>query len=261
MEDVRWKIVFMVYLGMKLILIIAGIGIAIYDALLFLMPVKGNDINFIFNLAYSGVFIIGAIAALIDIKKFSGTPDLKRSMLFYAMGMAFYALGLFVWTYYNLVLRVDIPYPSLADAAFLIYYPGVILGTYFLLKSFGGLLTRKLIVEGLLVMVALFITLYLFLNQTSLGPDVTYGARILNILYPFADSFLVALAITILRTEKGISEHPNILYFVFSFIILAIADTVFSFRQAAGVYWNGDISDLLFAVSGFLTSWGILSVK
>lgn len=246
---------------MRLILILISIGILIYDGILFMMPGKGGDVNFIFNLAYSAVFILGAIFASVNFKKFSGSPDLKRSMLFYGLGMIAYALGLFVWTYYNLILRVDIPYPSLADAAFLLYYPGVILGTYFLLKSFGGALTSKLIVEGILVMLVLFVSLYLFLNQTSLGPDVTTGAKILNILYPFFDSFLVALAITILRTEIGISEHPNILYFVFSFIILAVADTLFSFRQAAGIYWNGDISDLLFAVSGFLTSLGILSIK
>ena len=105
-----------------------------------------------------------------------------------------------------------------------------------------------------------FDILYLFLNQTSQGTGVTFGAKFLNIVYPAADSLLTALAITILRTEKGIADHPNILFFVFSFIVLAAADTVFSFRSSAGIYWNGDISDLLFAVSGFLTSWGILSL-
>lgn len=246
---------------MSLILIVVGVLVAVYDAVLFMLPTKGMDVNFYFNLAYSLIFILGGVFAAIKIKRNGTSPDLKKSMIFFAFAMFAYALGLFVWTYYNIFLRIDIPYPSLADIAFLLYYPGVILGTYFLVKSFGGLITGRLIAEGLIVMVILFISLYLFLNQTSLGPAVTYGAKVLNVLYPLFDSFLVALAVTILRTEKGVSEHPNILYFVFSFILLAIADTVFSFRSAAGVYWNGDISDLLFAISGFLVGIGIISVK
>jgi len=245
---------------MKFLLVIIYLTIFVFDGILFMMPGKTGDINFIFNLAYSVIFILGAVIALGKKKKFPEDANYRRSLNFYAFGLAFYAIGLFVWTYYNLFLRTNVPYPSMADAAFLLYYPGVILGTIFLVKSFGGKFTVRLVVEGILTFLVFFTILYLFLNQTSQGTGVTFGAKFLNIVYPAADSLLTALAITILRTEKGIADHPNILFFVFSFIVLAAADTVFSFRSSAGIYWNGDISDLLFAVSGFLTSWGILSL-
>jgi len=241
-------------------LVITSLLILIFDGVLFFTPDKTGDINFVFNLAYSLIFILGSVIAITKLKKYPQDTNMKSSLVFYALGLIFYALGLFVWTYYNLVLRSPIPYPSLADVAFLLYYPGVILGTFFLVNSFGGKFTPKLIVEGSLTFLVFFAILYFFLNQTSMNSGVSFGANFLNILYPLFDAFLTALAITILRTEKGIADHPNILYFVFSFIILAVADTVFSYRSANNLYWNGDISDLLFAVSGFLTAWGVLSL-
>jgi hypothetical protein len=245
---------------MKALLVLISLAIVIFDGFLFLRTDKGGDVNFIFNLAYSIIFILGAVIAFAKLKTFKEDANMKLALRFFSFGLVFYAIGLFIWTYFNLFLRTEIPYPSLADAAFLLYYPGVILGTYFLVKSFGGKFTGKLIFEGVLTFLVFFGILYLFLNQTSQGIGVSFGARFLNILYPIADSFLTALAITILRTEKGIADHPNILYFVFAFIVLAAADTIFSFRSSNGIYWNGDISDFLFAVSGFLTAWGILTL-
>lgn len=245
---------------MRVILVIIGIVVVVFDVFLFLNPIKGGDINFIFNLVYSLIFVLGAFAAYTKREKFPDDPNMKKSLSFYALGLGFYALGLLVWTYYNLILRTPVPYPSLADLAFLMYYPGVIIGTYYLVHSFGGKFSAKLIAEGFLTFIVFFAILYIFLIQTSQGETVTFWARVLNITYPVADSFLTALGITILRTEKGISDHTNMLFFIFSFIVLAAADTIFSLRVASGAYWNGDISDLLFAISGFLTAWGILSL-
>ncbi|HKB88021.1 MAG TPA: hypothetical protein VKC53_00020 [Patescibacteria group bacterium] len=245
---------------MKIILLTISVLVLLFDGFLYTNPDKITTLNYLFNLAYGIIFFLGMYAAFIRSKRFTDKPNLQKSMVFFGLGMFFYGLGLVIWTYYNLVLKIEIPYPSFADIAFLIYYPGVFAGIYFLIKSFGGVLTKKLVIEGSLIFLVFFMIIYFFLNQTSLGPDVSLGARYLNIGYTFFDSILIAMSITILRTEIGISSHPNILYFVFGFIILAVADTIFSYRSAVGSYWNGDMSDFLFAVSGFLTSWGILTI-
>lgn len=252
----------MLYLiEVKTILALLGLGILIFDGFLFVNPNKGMDANFYFNLAYGLIYLLGAIVSFIRIKKYPYSPNMKRALTFFGIGMFSYGAGLIVWTYFNLVARIAVPYPSLADVFFILFYPGIIAGTFFLLQSFGGKITTRLVVEGVITLLVFFTILYLFLNQTSQGTSVSSLAKILNILYPFGDAFITSLAVTALRTEKGISEHPNILYFVFAFILAAAADTIFSFRSANSLYWNGDISDLLFAISGFLIVWGILSIK
>lgn len=246
---------------MRVFLLVLGLGVLLFDVFLFKNPDKQTVFNFLFNLAYAVIYLFGAIIALLKFRQFQGIPKLRKSMLFFSAGMFFYACGLIVWTYYNLVLKIPIPYPSLADVFFLLYYPGVIFGIYYMIRSFGSEITRKLTVEGVLVFVVFFSLLYVFLNQTSLGTSVPALARLLNVAYPLADSILITLAITVLRTEKGIATHPNILYFVLAFFLLATADTLFSYRSSTGMYWNGDISDFLFSVSGFITALGFLSFR
>ncbi len=245
---------------MRTLLIVISFLVLVFDAFLFASPDKATIFNYLFNLAYAVIFLLGMYIAFVRSNRFVDTPNLHKSMRFFGAGLFFFATGLIIWTFYNLVLKVEIPYPSLSDIAFLLYYPGAILGIYFLIKSFGGEITKNMAVEGILIFFTFFALIYIFLNQTSLGPDVAFWARFLNVLYPLADSLLISFAITILRTERGIAGQPYILYFVFGFLILAIADTIFSYRSAMGVYWNGDISDLLFAASGFLTSLGLLSL-
>lgn len=242
-----------------LLVVIAGVTL-IFDGFLFRNPDKTTLFNYLFNLVYAVIFILGMHIAFLRADKFIDRPNLQKSMRFFGGALFFFGAGLITWTFYNLILKVSIPYPSLADVSFLFYYPAAIAGIYFLIKSFGGEITKKLIIEGLLIFLIFFGSIYLFLNQSSLGSDVPFWARFFNVVYPMADSLLVAFAITILRTEKGISTHPNILYFVFGFLILAAADTIFSYRSSMGTYWNGDISDTLFALSGFLTAWGLLSI-
>ncbi len=246
---------------MKITLILLAFVIGIYEFFLFQIPDKQTTFNYLFNVAYALIFLFGGYIALARAKIFGLAPNLQRSMWFFAIGMLMFASGLLVWTYYNLILKVPVPYPSIADVLFLLYYPNVILGGYFMMLSFGNEITKKLSFEGLIVFVLFFAILYAFLNQTSLGETLPFWERFLNLAYPFADSLLIASAITLLRTEKGVSSHPNILYFVFAFLILAAADTMFSYRSSNDLYWNGDIADFLFALSGFLSGLGFLSFR
>ncbi|SRR5258708_7363094 len=246
---------------MRTLLLVFMVIVLGFDAFLFKNPDKQTTFNFLFNLVYALIFLLGATFAFFKSKQFPTAPKLQKSMLFFASGMFSFACGLITWTYYNIVSKIPIPYPSLADVFFLLYYPGVLIGIYFMITSFGNQVTKKLMFEGFLVFLVFFSLLYIFLSQTSLDASLPFLARFLNIIYPCADSLLIASAITVLRTEKGVSTHPNILYFVFAFFVLAAADTIFSYRSASGMYWNGDVSDLLFTISGFVMALGFLSFR
>ncbi len=231
-------------------------AVIVVDIQLFMNPDHTTDANYSINLLYSLFFFIGAITAFIKSSKIENNKNLKKSALFFGIGNSFYGIGLLIWSYYNIVLKVDMPYPSWADASFLVFYPGIIAGIIFLIKAVGEKITRKMLLEGLIVFLIFFGLLYQFIYQNSAGISFFDPTNMLNFIYLMADSLLTAAALIVLRTEEGISKHPYILYFVFGFIMLATADTIFSYNSAVGTYWNGDISDLLFAVSGFLTAIG-----
>lgn len=238
------------------ILVLVLLAVAAIEAQIYTQGSKTGDINYYVNVAYSLLFFIGAITAFVKYSKINENKDLKKSALFFAIGNSFYGIGLLIWSYYNIFLKVEMPYPSWADASFLIFYPGTIAGIIFLIKAVGEKMTKRMLWEGLTVFLIFFGILYQFIYQNSAGIGFFDPTNMLNFVYLMADSMLTAAALIVLRTEEGISKHPYILYFVFGFIMLATADTIFSYSSAIGTYWNGDISDILFALSGFLTAFG-----
>lgn len=205
---------------------------------LYINPDKETAFNYIFNATYGLVYLFGSIVAY------------KKGMISYAIAFLLYTIGLFTWAYYNLILKVPVPYPGLPDLFFIIFQPFLVVGFINLIKAFGGQFTLRWIIETLLVFIVLFALLFSFLGQSDL----------LGTIYQMFDSLLVALAISSIRTEAGLT-HPNILLFAFAAFLMASADTIFSYQVSQEFYWNGGIADTLFLIAGTLFSFGMLSVK
>ena len=143
---------------MKILVLVISALVFVFDAFLYIGPDKVTTLNYIFNLAYSVIFFLGMYAGFLRSRNFVDKPNLQKSMIFFGIGMFFYGVGLVIWTFYNLILKVEIPYPSYADISFLLYYPGVFVGIYFLIKSLGEQINRKLLMEGVLIFLVFFIS-------------------------------------------------------------------------------------------------------
>ncbi|KKQ98299.1 MAG: Diguanylate cyclase (GGDEF) domain-containing protein [Candidatus Woesebacteria bacterium GW2011_GWB1_39_12] len=242
----------------NLLIVIVLINV-IWNILLFLNPDKQTPFNYLFNVSYGIIYLFGAAAALWGMKKNKFSSWLGKSLVFYATALTSYTLALFIWALYNLVLNVEVPYPSIADILWLLFVPMSSLGFVFLIFSLGGKFTFRLVVELVVLSGIMFAILYSFLNQESGLESLPTLERILDITYPLLDSFLVALAITGIRTTKG-SLHPNLLLFVFASLFMVIADTAFSYRSLQDTYWNGDVVDTLYLIAGGLFATAIISV-
>ena len=220
----------------------------IFNTFLLLNSNKETTLNYLFNASYGLIFFTGGIIGL------------TKKLYFLGSALIFYALGLFAWTYYNLILGIPAPYPGLPDLFFLFFQPLLILGYISLIKSYNGKFGLKTSIEVILIFVVFFVILASFLDFSVGILKLPTTELILGIAYPFFDSLLVALAIAGIRTEGG-SVHPNLLIFAFAAFFMASADTVFAYRIAQDSYWNGGISDSLFLIAGTLFSAGIISIK
>ncbi len=216
--------------------------------------------NYLFNVIYSLLFLYGAGVAFIASRNYSFSTPIGKSLVFYTISLLAYALGLFVWAYYNIILRVEVPYPGAPDIFFVLFQPFAALSFFYLVKSYGSKFTPPRVIEFVVLSSVLFFILYSFLKTSSLGADLPIMARVLNITYPLLDAILASLAIIGLRTEKG-ALHPNLLIFVFASLAMVFADTTFSYRSSAGIYWNGDIADTGFAISATLFTWGLMNLS
>jgi hypothetical protein len=228
-----------------------------WNTFLYIDPDKQTSFNYLFNVGYALIFLFGSIFAFMHLKKHPLSSFLGKSFFFYALSLLSYALGLFVWAYYNLIVKTEIPYPGISDLFFLFFSPFSALGFFFLVRSFGSNFTIPRLFELILLFTVIFAILYSFLAPSTLGLGLPLLAKVLNIIYPMQDAFLTSLVIIGLRTEKGVL-HPSLLIFAFAALAMAVADTAFSYRTAIDIYWNGDFADTGYLIAASLFSIGLI---
>lgn len=245
--------------GYKILLGSLTVSTLVFNVFLYLNPNKETLFNYAFNVLYAFIYLLGAVVAYSGVKKYGLKSLLGKSLIFYAIGLSSYTAGQLIWAYYNLVLKIATPYPGLPDVFFILFSLFVAIGFIYLVRSIGGKITARLIFEFIILFIVLFSILISFLGTYISFDILSDPTNILNLAYPALDSFLVALAVTGVRTVMG-TAYPYLLIFAFAPLLQAISDTVFSSRLAYGIYWNGDVSDTLFTVSGVLFTLGIIYI-
>src|SRR3990172_306561 len=118
----------------------------VWNVFLFVNPDKQTPYNFLFNASYGLILTFGSLVAFLGARRHAGSP-VAKSLVFYALGLMSYAVGLFIWTFYNLVLQVEIPYPGVSDIFFVLFQPLAALAFFYLVKSAGGEFTTRSKVE------------------------------------------------------------------------------------------------------------------
>lgn len=215
--------------------------------------------NYLFNAAYALLYFSVGIVGLFGIKLHGLKSSVGRELLAISLGMFGFSFGLFVWSFFNIILKIETPYPSLADAFFVLYIPFIGYGIINLLSVFGLFYSKRILVETTLIFQLATIVIFLFGNPPDISTTVPILERSLNIFYLLGDAFLISLGYMLIRLTRG-KIHQSFFFFIGALIVMAIADLVFAYRTGAEIYWNGDIADILFATSGFFFSLGVTRI-
>ena len=177
----------------------------------------------------------------------------KHVSLFIAISLWFSAE--IVYTYYQSILRVDVPYPSYADSLWLL---GYIFMAYHLYSSFYYWNKKKKFSESSVFIITIFsVLLILFLVQSSV---ITYSTDIylilVDILYHIADGIILIPALVLLWNLR----HKKILYIhralISIFVILntfANVGYIFTFNSGINIIIeHAWIWDLIYNLSYIL---------
>lgn len=149
----------------------------------------------------------------------AGTARMRWFWGLLALGVFFGSLGEATWAWYELVLHVEVPYPSWADVQWLAYYPLVFAGlmTVVFFRGDRRLPGLPAVLDGLLYAgLAAGIGWELMIRPT-LDPTASFLVSVTNIAYPAGDLLLlvglVSLAIGPARgklpAECGGSSQPS----------------------------------------------------
>lgn len=233
--------------------------LVLWSLILFATNQKTTELNYLFNLAYALLYLSGGAVAFRWAKKLSLHNAVGRELFWIGAAITFFGAGLLVWSYYNLVLRIDTPFPSMADAFFVLYTPFLSYSVINLLHVFGVKTSKKLYFEGLLVFALAAYFVFSIGNPPDLSEKLPLLTKGLNIYYLLSDSLLITLSLILIRFTKG-RIHKSFFYFLVAMTAMALGDFIFSYRTANGTYWNGDISDLIYAFSGLMFTLGIIKI-
>lgn len=250
------------------ILLVLYLLIFIWWVRIFISGVKISDENYLFGLVYAFIALIGGVNGLLVSRKWGGYKSLMgRGIIFLSFGLLSYWFGQVVWSYYNLVLKVEVPYPSIADIGYFSAILFYIVGMYEFAKVSGARLTLNKLKGKFIAFVIpvsmLAISYFLFLQ--NIIPDFSNPIKtFLDFGSPVGYAIVISMALTAYFLTKGVlggKMKNRILLIIFALIVQNITDNTFLYQAGAGIYYNAGINDLMFATSFTIMSLGLIIFK
>lgn len=237
-----------------------------------LFDVRDTPFNNGFAFAYGVMPIMGGILGYLEARKWGLTKSaLGKALLFLSAGLITWGIGETIYSYYNFFLGVEVPYPSWADASFILSWPLWSMGVFFLSQATGAKFGLKSLTGQLqlvlIPIIAIAISYYLLIIVARGGTlDLSLDGGLLKVFfdlaYPIWDVVIITMALVIyglsFRYLGGFFKWP-VLITLLGFAINYLADFGFSYTTTVGTHYNGSWVDLLFTASMFTLSFGINS--
>jgi diguanylate cyclase (GGDEF)-like protein len=168
-------------------------------------------------------------------------------------GTACWGLGEAIWSYYELVADRETPFPSAADAGFLLF---PVLAAFALLlwpsQALQGGARWRTLLDGVLVAGALFALSW----ESALGAVVGTGGDdllgyVVSIAYPVSDLVLLTLTVVVAAHARRAAAGLGLGLLAAGLCALAVADSGFAYLTAQGTFESGSPVDAGW-LAGFL---------
>ena len=183
-----------------------------------------------------------AVAALIAAGScaVAATRNLGRTRWawsFFAASALSWGLGELVWSWYQVVRGVDVPFPSLADAGFLLAIPLAVAGVFAFTSAPRRLTSRgEAVLAGAIVAMSLLFVGWAFgLAKVYETSSATPAALLIGLAYPVGDIITATVLVLALRRARR-AEIGRLLLLLGGLACNALADSSFAYLTANGTY-------------------------
>ncbi|HUD07076.1 MAG TPA: hypothetical protein VMR34_04265 [Candidatus Saccharimonadales bacterium] len=227
---------------------------------------KGTLSNEWWGDTYGAVAFIGAIFGLVVFRKWGGFKStLGKALAFFSLGLLAQEAGQLIYSYYIVVDKIQIPYPSLGDVAYfgstLLYISGAIFlaraaGVSISLKNLG----YKIIAVGLplvLLVVSFLILLHNHHYNTSKPITVFLDAG-----YPIGEALYISIALVayfLSRKLLGGVLKAGILFVMFALVVQYISDFTFVYQSNRNTWVPGSYDDLFYLIAYYVMGLAMLN--
>jgi hypothetical protein len=170
----------------------------------------------------------------------------------FTLGTGLWVLAEATWAFYYFVLRIAVPYPSLADVFYMGGYFPIIAALLGYLDTFRAALTRRRLVYALAVVGVAIALALVFVVPVELAQTLSALKFITDMTYPVLDLVLLSLSLLSLAIFIGGAIAKWWVLFGLGAGLYVIGDEFFLYQVAHGTYYNGSVDDLIFLL-GYLT--------
>ena len=267
--------------SIKLVVTVYVITLVLWLAFVFLSgnsaTYEGPLFSYILKPFLVGMTILPLIGGLIGInnsKHWGGWSSVMGRGLFgLGLGMVAWSGGMVIWNYYLFFTDIQVPYPSAADAIFILSWPLWTYGLVHVSKITGSkfALREKLgrVILTTIPIVIIIFSYYLLFEVARSGLIELGGGAVklfFDLFYPIGDVVILTITVLIYNFSRrylgGIYKTPILLLLV-GFVFNYISDFIFSFTTTNETYFNGHIVDILFTTTMFILALALamLDVK
>lgn len=257
LRDIRVRILFVYY-----------IALLIWWVYIFSTGQRDGFENYLFGAAYAVIALIGGLIGIF-ISNYWGAwrSTIGRGIIFLSAGLLAFAFGQFAWSYYNIILQVEVPYPSVADIGYVGTIPFYFLGMISFAKAAGAKFALRALTGKLqaifIPLILLLFSYWIFLSNYEFDFDQPVKIFI-DFGYPLGQALTISvgiLAFTLSRNFLGGLMKNKIQLLIFALAFQYLTDFSFLFQASRGTYYNGGPIDLMYATSFFIMSLGLIPLR
>jgi signal transduction histidine kinase len=181
----------------------------------------------------------------------------RRAWRLFAAGMASWCIGETIWTYYELVLHQEVPFPSFADVGFLLLVPLAVAGMLTLPTAPRSAATRvRAILDGLIVGGSvMFIGWTFVLEDTIKAGEGTILSQVIGFAYPLGDLVIIACVLYVFGRARS-HERRGLALICAGLLSLACADSGFTYMTLHNMYSSGNLVDPMWNLGFVLIALG-----
>lgn len=236
-------------------------------AVIFFTGTREQNLNYWWQIAMGLSALVFAVFGILTAAKWNWLKSgVGRGVFFISLGLLMWSFGQLGWSYFLFAdPGTEAPQSHLLDIVDFSAIPLWFIGILMLSKATGAKYGLKKISGQILVFLVSVIMIFLsyyFLVEVARGGaayfEQTFWKSFFDLGYSIGDAIITTTAIAIFALSwkmlGGRFRLPIIVILV-GFVLLYFADFSFSYYDGKGVYYNGNITDLLFMLA--ITAFGL----
>jgi diguanylate cyclase (GGDEF)-like protein len=187
--------------------------------------------------------VFAAICAVLAARSARGRQ--RKAWIWLTIGLVGWVAGDVIRGYYQLVLGMEeAPFPSLADACYLLFPVGACLALVLFPTGYSRQSRARLVLDGLIIAGALFEVSWVLVLQSvyEAGGESAFALGI-SLAYPVSDIVVVTVALLVLGRART-KQRTTLILLMVGNVLNALSDSGFVFLAENEAYSGGNLLDI-----------------